>query len=100
MSLHIFKAKSTSDGMLHIQMGFDSPMDWYFMTIFTMTDEGKAANLKWSNLDHDNPETLTLDFFERVLAEMGISVPNSNIENIEQDRNSRRMNHRIEYHHV
>lgn len=97
MSQHIFKSKAFSGEMLYIQMGFDSPMDWYYMTIFSMTDEGKAENLKWSNLDHDSPESLTLDYFERVLSKMGIEVPNSIIENIEKDRSYRRMNHRIDY---
>jgi hypothetical protein len=97
MSQHIFKAISNEGERLHIQMGFDSPMDWYYMTMFSMTAEGKAENLKWSNLDHDSPESLTLDYFERVLSKMGIEVPNSIIENIEKDRSSRRMNHRIDY---
>ena len=97
MSQHIFKEKNLSGEMLYIQMGFDSPMDWYYMTIFSMTDEGKAEKLKWSNLDHDSPESLTLDYFERVLLKMGIEVPNSIIENIEKDKQARQMNNRVDY---
>lgn len=58
----------TPNGMVEVLLGWDEPMNWFFMVI-----EPDADEPLYSNLDEAEPESLTLDHFQRVLDRFNIT---------------------------
>lgn len=58
----------TPNGTVDVLLGWDEPMNWFFMVIDPEVDEPL-----YSNLDELEPERLTLDHFQRVLDRFNIS---------------------------
>ncbi|MFY1040617.1 hypothetical protein ACOMYX_19525 (plasmid) [Pantoea agglomerans] len=57
----------TPTGTLEVLLGWDEPMNWFFLVIDPEADEPL-----YSNLDEPEPEHLTLDHFQRVLDRFNI----------------------------
>lgn len=58
----------TPYGTVDVLLGWDEPMNWFFMVIDPEADEPL-----YSNLDEYAPENLTLDYFQGVLDRFNIS---------------------------
>ena len=58
----------TPNGTVDVLLGWDEPMNWFFMVIDPEVDEPL-----YSNLDEPEPERLTLEHFQRVLERFNIS---------------------------
>lgn len=83
----------TPNGTVDVLLGWDEPMKWFFMVIEPENDEPL-----YSNLNEAEPETLTLDHFQRVLDRFNITnislLPGhkSNLyEKLMSDRHEKRM---------
>lgn len=92
MSQYRLKGETPS-GAVNVLLGWDEPMHWFFMVI-----ESDADEPLYSNLDEAEPESLTLDHFQRVLNRFNITnislLPNHNsglYEKLHDDRKSRKM---------
>ncbi len=96
MSQHFLYADL--DGQqVEIQMGWDTPMDWYYLLISPVLDNEVIDDPIYSNLDEPNANSNDLSFYVGVCRKMGIDIPIEMVEGIEEDRRTRRMNHRVVY---
>jgi hypothetical protein len=67
----------------HILMGWDRPLQGYFLVIEKDTDEDEPF---WSNLIHaDEPHPKSIEPFLKVLQDLNINIPDSMIEALEED---------------
>lgn len=67
MSQYTLKGKTPSS-TVDVLLGWDEPMSWFFMVI-----EPDADEPLYSNLNEAEPESLTLDHFQRVLDRFNIT---------------------------
>ena len=84
---------NTPVGTIDVLVGWDEPMNWFFMVIGPDNDMPL-----YSNLDEAEPENLTLDHFQRVLHRFHITnislLPNHRsglYEKLQDDRKKRKM---------
>lgn len=59
---------TTPTGRVDVLLGWDEPLNWFFMVIDPDADEPL-----YSNLDEEEPESLTLDYFQGVLDRFNIT---------------------------
>jgi hypothetical protein len=98
MSQHIIKTK-TKDGIkVQVQMGWDSPMQWYYCVVTPFLENNEEDDPLYSNLYEADPEILTLKYYAEVLrTRFEITLPAEMLEAIELDRKDGRMNNRVFY---
>lgn len=83
MSQHYFE--TTYNGQpITIQMGYDRPIQYYFMVI-EITGGEDDESLIYSNLDQSNPHPQTLAPYIQKLEEMGVTVPEEMLAEIAED---------------
>lgn len=82
---------------VQVQMGWDTPMKWYYLVISPLRDDGRLDDAIYSNLDEKDPRSKTLQYYIDVCESKGIVVPNAMVAGVEDDKRLGRMNHRIEY---
>lgn len=98
MSKHIFRTQLESQS-IEIQMGWDRPMQWYYLVISPISNGGRLGDPIYSNLDEEHPERLPLRYFWELLRKLGISPlpPDEMFDAILQDGLSNTVNQRTEY---
>lgn len=78
--------KTTHQGKLvTVMMGWDCPLQGYFMTIFIDNTDDKEDSFLYNNLDLDLAHPKTLDPFIQALDELQIKVPAEMIEDVKRD---------------
>jgi len=84
MSQHIYKTAYHGQP-IEILLGYDKPMDGYFMVI-EFTDPAIDDDFYlYSNLFEDEPFVPTLDRYLAVLSNLGITLPQPIIEEVLED---------------
>lgn len=98
MSKHIFRTQLESQP-IEIQMGWDKPMQWYYLVISPICNDGRLCDPIYSNLDEEHPEKLPLRYFWELLQKFGIIPlpPDKMFDAILQDGLSNTANQRTEY---
>ena len=79
MSRHVFQTKKNGEDVL-VTMGWDRPMQGYFMVIFD-----KDEDVIYSNLDHEVPHPPTPDRFICYLNDNKITIPDQMLEKLFED---------------
>src|SRR3990167_6913354 len=74
-------------GSLEFMMGWDRPLQYYFLTIFNMDPElpENDENMVFSNLSLENPG-MTVTQIKRKCAEFNLILPRELIRNLESDK--------------
>ena len=97
MSQHHFFIKN-DEQKTHILMGWDRPLQGYFLVINKENDTDEAY---WSNLDAAISHPKTLEPFLAALASLGITLPPAMIiaieEDAEQNRGNRQVIHQVQH---
>lgn len=110
MSQHYFFTE-LNDEPIKVQMGYDRPLDGYFMVIEKLNepdeveeteddeddDDYRDETLLYSNLYQPHPYPNSLDSYLAVLNEMGIVVPQQMLNEITQDWVNR-VGNKVVYH--
>ena len=78
-------------------MGYDTPLNWYYLVITPVTEGRPTDDPVYSNLEEPGAENNSLDFYLGVCRSMGVEIPAEMVAAIEDDRANRRMNHRRNY---
>lgn len=99
MSQHVLTTKVNGQ-QLQIQMGWDTPMSWYYLVISPVIENGELDDPIYSNLNELHPESNPLKYYIEVCHGLGIQIPETVIQGIEEDRRLDRMNNRVWYEYV
>ena len=82
MSQHFYKT-TYKNRPVEVVMGWDRPLQEYFLWVRYL--DKKQQSFMWHNLDHDIKERYRLGTFLNVLAQFGISVPQTMILEVRKD---------------
>lgn len=89
MSQHKHSTVTKDGKRVTITLGYDRPLDYLFCTVM-LNEEGKSEDedILYSNLSDDEAGThlQEVDYFRNVLAELGISVPDSMFTEVNIDQ--------------
>ena len=96
MSIHILNANVT-DQLLQVQMGWDSPMKWFYLVVSPVNKDGELEDPVYSNLNESDPKSKTLAYYLDVCQRLGIIIPDKMIAGVKEDRETGAMNRKIEY---
>lgn len=81
MSQHHYFVMHSGE-MTHVLMGWDKPLQYFFMVIEKESDLEEPF---WSNLNCDSPFQKNLIYYRQVLDELQIVIPGEMLEEIERD---------------
>lgn len=82
MSQHTFKQKSTIDGDTYsVMMGWDKPMQGFYCVMFVLPELDEPI---YSNL-YDSHPNQTLWYYEKLVMEYGLTIPEGMLLEIVQD---------------
>lgn len=96
MSQHILKTKV--DGQpVEVQMGWDSPMKWFYLVVSPVCDDGELDDPLYSNIFETDPASKDLNYYLGVCKTFGITVPADMIAGVIEDKETGVMNRRVEY---
>lgn len=96
MSQHILK--TSLDGQpVQVQMGWDSPMKWYYLVVSPVDADGELNDPIYSNLYETDAKSKDLQYYLGVCANLGIAIPDEMIAGVEDDRKTGAMNRVVEY---
>jgi len=94
MSQHLFN--STIDGdNVEIQMGWDTPMQWFYMVIEKDIDDSDEP--LYSNLFDNNYRVGQLEYYIELLNEWNVLIPNGLLDSINNDKINSRMNNQVHW---
>ncbi len=85
MSQHYCRT-SMNNKPVEVLMGWDRPLQGFFMVIFDLSSPKAMEDMIYSNLNERNPYPKVLDPFANKLEEMGIQVPKTMLEEVEEDK--------------
>ena len=89
MSLHTFEQTSTIDGDTYsVKMGWDKPLQRLYCMIFVLPELDESI---YSNL-YDNHPNQTVWYFEKLVSEYGLTVPEGLLLEILQDERDKVVN--------
>jgi hypothetical protein len=86
MSQHTFSSKDAHGTVVTVTLGYDRPLDYVFCTV-----EAENGDIIYSNLDDDEAgtEQQNVDYYEAVLRDLGIQVPESMFREVNSDQAAR-----------
>ena len=85
MSHHRYNGKDEAGTPVYVLMGYDRPLDYVFMTV-----EARNGLMLYSNLaDPDAEDCQNVRYFEGVLKEMNLAVPETMFREVERDQKAR-----------
>ena len=100
MSQHKHSTLSRDGKKVAVTLGYDRPLDYVFCTVI-QDGEGmeEGEEILYSNLSDDNAGThlQDVDYFRHVVAELGISIPDSMFTEVEIDQLERLGNKTVIY---
>lgn len=99
MSRHTF-IETNNDRKLEVTMGYDRPMDYYFMTIEDLKKQSKGPKLIYSNLNEKNAFQKDLELYKTVLIKHDIIVPNEMLEEVLLDGKVKAGNKMVVHHYT
>ena len=93
MSQHRFYGSDTNGTSVLVTMGYDRPLDYVFMTV-----EARNGLMLYSNLaDPDADDCQNVRYFEGVLKEMNLAVPETMFLEVEKDQQNRAGNRTLRH---
>jgi len=96
MSIHILNTE-VGGQKLQVQMGWDSPMRWFYLVVSPVDEEGELDDPVYSNLEESDPKNKGLDYYIAVCQRLDIAIPDEMITGIKEDRETGAMGRRVEY---
>jgi hypothetical protein len=86
MSQHIFATSNAQGERVTVTMGYDRPLHYVFCTVMAQDDD-----VIYSNLDDEKAGThqQEVDYYRRVLQELGLHVSESVFREVESDQLAR-----------
>lgn len=96
MSQHILRT-SVDGQSLEVQMGWDSPMKWFYLVVSPVCDDDELDNPIYSNLFESDPAAKDLEYYLGVCEKLGITLPDDMVAGVREDQETGAMNRRVEY---
>jgi hypothetical protein len=96
MSIHILNVVVGSQ-LLQVQIGWDSPMQWFYLVVSPIDSEGYLDDPIYSNLDEVDPKSNTLEYYISVCDQLNLVLPDEMIAGVKEDRKSGVMGRTINY---
>ena len=81
------KFKTTANGKkVEVQIGWDKPLQRFYMCIFEIDENGDDIDTIYSNLNEPNPEVLSVEYFTGAARSYGVEIPAEVIAQVKQDK--------------
>ncbi len=96
MSRHQIRMRNADGKAITVTLGYDRPLDYVFCTVFR---EGEESSPIYSNLGDPRAGTHQQDinYFRRVLAGLGVKVPEQMFVEVEADQLMRIGNRNVDH---
>lgn len=96
MSQHVFKTRHEGFPVTVI-MGWDRPLHYFFLVIERDDAGDDEEAFLYSNLNEPTPFGMSLDYYQGVLARLGIGVPRQMLVEVARDGRENVGNRRVDY---
>lgn len=97
MSQHFYNADV--DGLpVLVQMGWDKPLQRFYLVVFRVEEDGEADDVLYSNIDDCGAQAVqALGYFVSLLDQIGIQVPAAILAEVEHDKRYNLVNRVVSY---
>lgn len=100
MSQHSYATRTSDGSEVTVILGYDRPLNYVFCTVSCESkDESEDGNILYSNLADDDAGThlQEVDYYRKVLEDLGISVPDHIFTEVKIDQ-LERIGNRTKFH--